>query len=161
MTRLLCPMAIGRQGETMVLRDAVDQATHRHGGLVLVTGAAGIGKSRLVTETANAAAARGASVLLGRAVPSEVPVAYRPLAEALIEVARSELLETPDLRGFRAALGRLVPEWRGEPAGSPGESPVVVAEALLRILRALGGVRAVVLVLEDLQWADPETLLAV
>lgn len=145
----------------MLLEEAVTACARSAGGLVLVTGTAGIGKSRLVAGAVEAARRRRATALVGRAVPSEVPVAYRPLAEALLAVAGSALLEAVELRGFRAALGRMVPAWRVEAMTVPEESPVVVAEALLRVLRAVAGEGPVVLVLEDLQWADPETLLAV
>jgi len=55
-------------------------------------------------------------------------------------------------------LGRLVPEWR-PPQGTPGEeSPVFLGEAVLRLLRVLSPQAGGVLVLEDLHWADRETL---
>ena len=55
-------------------------------------------------------------------------------------------------------LGRLIPEWR-PPQPVPGEeSPVFLGEAVLRLLRALAPQAGCVLVLEDLHWADQETL---
>jgi hypothetical protein len=57
-----------------------------------------------------------------------------------------------------AALGRLVPEWLLTEPVSVAESPVVLGEGLLRLLRVLAGKRGCLLVLEDLHWADPESL---
>jgi tetratricopeptide (TPR) repeat protein len=95
--------------------------------------------------------------LVGRAVDGGGSVAYRPLAEALLSTLRvSGVPPSPELEPFRPALGRLVPEWRSEGAGE--ESVVVVAEAILRLLRVLAGTDGALIVLEDLHWADPETL---
>jgi DNA-binding CsgD family transcriptional regulator len=65
--------------------------------------------------------------------------------------------ELPEIADYRAALGALVPEW-SRPGDSDSElSPVIFGEALLRILSVPGGPGSL-LILEDLQWADPETL---
>jgi len=58
---------------------------------------------------------------------------------------------------FRPALGRLLPEWR-TPGETTHEPPVVLAEGVVRLLTAVAGESAVLLVLEDLHWADQETL---
>jgi DNA-binding CsgD family transcriptional regulator len=139
------------------LRARMEAGVRGQGGLVLVSGPAGMGKSRLVLELAEEARARGLSVLLGRASSSEVPAPYRPLSEALLPVSPSSLPEGPRLRGFEGALGRLAPQWGADRATAPEPSPVVVAEALLRLLHTLAGPSACLLVVEDLQWADPET----
>jgi DNA-binding CsgD family transcriptional regulator len=85
-------------------------------------------------------------------------VPYRPVAEALMGAAREGMVpDSPGLAQYRAALGALVPEW-SQPGDSGAEiSPVILGEAVLRVL-ALPGWRGGLLVLEDLHWADPETL---
>ncbi len=65
---------------------------------------------------------------------------------------------TSELGPFRSILGRLVPEWRAEDHGLLEESKVAVAEGVLRFLRATAGARGALVVLEDLHWADPETV---
>jgi hypothetical protein len=62
---------------------------------------------------------RGLPVLTGRAAGGAVPVPFRPLAEAVLgELRRVGLPDLPELRPFRPALGRLVPEWQPrEPLG--------------------------------------------
>jgi DNA-binding CsgD family transcriptional regulator/tetratricopeptide (TPR) repeat protein len=159
MRQTLCPVLVGREEELQVLLDALDRAAEGHGGTFVVAGEAGVGKSRLVREVSRRAHSRGLPVLAGRAVAGSVPVAFRPLAEALLgELRRRGQLDLPELGPFRPALGRLVPEWRPrEPVPDVG-SPVVVGEGLLRLLGALAGERGCVLVLEDLHWADPESL---
>ena len=64
----------------------------------------------------------------------------------------------PGLAPFRPILGRLIPEWRlsGEPAGEV--SLVVLGEAVLRVLAAVNEGVGCVLVLEDLHWADADTV---
>jgi len=131
------------------------------GATILVSGAAGVGKSRLMVEVAAEARARGLAVLVGRATPSEVPAPFRPLSEALLPILPSRLPQDPLLRGFEGALGRLAPQWRDDRTPAVDASPIVVAEALLRLLRALAGPTACLLVIEDLQWADPESMAAV
>lgn len=159
MRQVLCPVLVGREEEVRFLLDALDRAGDGHGGTFVVMGEAGVGKSRLVREVSQVAASRGWSVLTGRAVGGAVPVAYRPLAEAVLGGLRGRgEPELSEVGPFRPALGRLVPQWLPrEPA--PGlESPVMLGEGLLRLLRGLGGGSGCLLVLEDLHWADPESL---
>jgi DNA-binding CsgD family transcriptional regulator len=124
-----------------------------------LVGEAGIGKSRLAQLTATDAEGRGMAVLRGRAVRTATPVAYRPLAEALCSTVRvGGVPDAPALTPFRATLGRLIPEWQVEGQGRGDDSVVALAEAVLRFLRAVAGGRGCLVVLEDLHWADPETL---
>jgi len=98
--------------------------------------------------------------MTGRGSPSAVPVPYRPVTEALLGAARRGVV--PDITAishYRAALGALVPEW-SSPGCDAHASPVVVAEALLRLLTQ-AGTRGGLLVLEDLHWTDAETLAVV
>jgi DNA-binding CsgD family transcriptional regulator len=156
---LLCPELVGRAAEAGALEDRLAAAARGSGGVVVLVGDAGTGKSRLVAETTTTARAAGATVLFGRAVPGAQPVAYRPLAEALLAADRSgPVLDAPELAGFRGHLGRIVPAWRERSGPSADDSPVLLGEGAARLLGLLGRARGCVLVLEDLHWADPETL---
>ena len=159
MPQVLCPVLVGRDEEARLLRAALAAAGAGRGGTVFLTGEAGIGKSRLVRETVRAAAELGLTVLAGRAVAGGVPTPFRPFAEALTSAGRAgRLPASAELDPFRPVLGRLVPEWR-PPQGPPAEeSPVFLGEAVLRLLRVLSPQAGCVLVLEDLHWADRETL---
>ena len=156
---MLCPVLIGRDEEVQLLRDALDAVPTAHGSTWFVAGEAGVGKSRLVREISRNALARGMTVLTGRAVSGGVPVAFRPLAEAVLSgLRRHDVLELPELRPFRVALGRLLPQVPPHGPVADAESPLVLSEGLLRLLRALADGHSCLLVLEDLQWADRETL---
>jgi ATP/maltotriose-dependent transcriptional regulator MalT len=157
--QVLCPVLVGRDEEARRLRAALEAAGTGRGSAVFLAGEAGIGKSRLVREIARAAAERGLTVLAGRAVARGAPTPFRPFAEALTSAGRAgRLPASEELDPFRPVLGRLIPEWR-PPQPAPGEeSPVFLGEAVLRLLRALAPRAGCVLVLEDLHWADRETL---
>lgn len=151
---------IGRTSERAVLRDAFAAARSGRGEFVMITGEAGVGKSMLLTELATDARGAGVTVLTGRAV--EGAGSYRPFAEALMPLARNGFVpDAPELRPYRAALGRLVPDWAMRSGPSVPETLVdpvlVLGEGLLRLLSGLAADRCVV-VIEDLHWSDPETL---
>jgi predicted ATPase len=158
MEPMLCPVLIDRRAELRTLTGALDDAGQGRGRAVFVTGDSGIGKSRLVREATSVAAERGFFVLVGRATESSVPVPFRPITEALMGGARAGVVpEAPGIADYRAALGTLVPEW-SRPEDSDAEvSPVIIGEALLRML-SLPSWPGGLLVLEDLHWADPETV---
>jgi len=162
MRQVLCPVLVGRAEETRDLQAALTAAKEGRGGTAFVTGEAGIGKSRLARETARAAVELGCTALTGRAVASAVPAPFRPFAEALVAAGRSGRLPggpagSAELEPFLPALGRLVPDWR-RAASAADESLVYLGEAVLRLLRVLARDDGCLLVLEDLHWADRETL---
>ncbi len=135
--------------------------------MVVLVADAGTGKTRLAGVAADAAADRGWPVLTGRAVPGTHPVPYRALVEAFLAAFRAAPApDSPELAGLGAHLGRLVPGWRTDQAAErdgargPDDSPLLLAEAVVRLLRAHGDGRGCLLVLEDLHWAEPETLAA-
>jgi DNA-binding CsgD family transcriptional regulator len=158
MEPMLCPVLIDRRTELRTLTSALDAAGQGRGSAVFVTGDAGIGKSRLVRAASDIAAERGFFILSGRATESSVPVPFRPITEALMGAARAGVVpDSPGIADYRAALGTLVPEWSRPDAGDAEVSPVIIGEALLRML-SLPAWPGGLLVLEDLHWADPETV---
>src|SRR5215207_2266845 len=97
---------VGRDTEQANLRRAVDEALAGHGGLALVAGEAGVGKSRLVAEIGGEAEARGMRVLTGHCVDMDSAPPYLPyveLIEQAISCPRSPL-------ALRQALGDVAPE---------------------------------------------------
>ena len=158
MGSILCPRLIGRDAELAALTTTLDKARDGLGSMVFVTGDAGVGKSRLARETCAAAAACDMLAITGRAVDSTVPVPFRPVTEALIKLARNGVApEGPEIADYRPALGSLVPEWSRPGDDDAENSPVILGEAVLRLL-SHAAPKGAVLVLEDLHWADPETL---
>ena len=107
-------------------------------------------------------------MITGRAVPGSGSTPYRPLTEALLQALRDRPLPADDgLLAWRPALRAIVPDpaapaLAGETAHDPDAagplSAAVRGEAVLQLLRRLAGTRGLMLVLEDLHWADPDTL---
>ncbi len=155
---MLCRELIGRDEVLESAHTALSDAGRGSGGVLFVSGEAGVGKSRLVADLVTTAREAGLQVLFGRAVRAETPVPFRPFSEALLSHFRSRgLPDDPDLVPFRPALGRLLPEWR-PPAESTHEPLVVLAEGVVRLLTTAAGDGATLLVIEDIHWADQETL---
>ena len=150
---------VGRDEELEVVREALVESAHGRGRFVLVSGEAGIGKSRLLEEVATPASASHV-VLTGRAVEGGGP--YRPVAEALVGALRAGLDVTPASLGpYGPALARLLPDWSsaaGAPPAEPGVDPgLVLGEAVARFLGLVGRGRPCLLLLEDLHWADADS----
>lgn len=162
---------IGRARELRQLEDlwavATGDAEQVLGGrIALIVGDAGIGKTRLAAELARRAHANHAYVLPGRS-SEETLVPYQPFLEAL----RHYLLGVPfaQLRATReygAELARLVPELRRRapdlpmpPEGEPETERYRLFEAVVGLLSAISERTPVLIVLDDLQWADRPTLL--
>jgi DNA-binding CsgD family transcriptional regulator len=156
---MLCPVLISRDTELKQLTAALDDAENRRGSIVFLTGDPGVGKSRLAKEISDAAAARGFHVVSGRAVESAAPLPFRPITEALMKIARSDgIPQSPEIDDYRPALAALVPVWdRSVPDTKAEMSPLILGEALIRLL-SLYGSPGTLLLLEDIHWADPETL---
>lgn len=160
MPQLLCPVVVGRDGELTEITDALEGAIASSGGTLFLIGEAGLGKSRLVREAVTLARGRGVVVLVGRAVAEGRAGSFRALSEALLSAFRGGLPPAdPELAPFRAHLGRIVPQWGSvdEPLAD-GAGSVMLAEGLVRVFRSIAGDAGCLLVLEDLHWADAETL---
>jgi DNA-binding SARP family transcriptional activator len=159
---------VGRSLERGVLLDAVERLLAGRGSAVCVEGEAGIGKSRLIEETARSARWRGATVLVGdvREVPEASPLT--PLARALAPLLTGSLrFEIENAVGptMLAALAALHPAWRQDPTTTSTRSTRPGAGQLEQAMRVLGqvaaGVGDVMLVLDDMHWATPATWEAV
>jgi DNA-binding SARP family transcriptional activator/transcription termination factor NusB len=124
---------VGRTAELATLEAALDAAAAGHGTTALVSGPAGIGKTRLTAELAARARGRGATVLTGRC----------------IDLVGASLPYVPFVEAFRPLRS---PAWEG------GESQLALFEAVRTTLERLSESTPVVLVLEDLHWADGSTL---
>ena len=151
---------VGREVELDAVDHALTGLVSGRGGAIAIVGPGGVGKSRLAREAAARATSVGTAVVLsGRAVATGGSTPYRPLIESLAPWARSHQREDVDLGAHGRALDVLVPGWSSGTAEPL--SPVFVAEALLRLLPQLREGAPTVLVLEDLHWADEETLAAI
>ena len=148
---------IGRASEQVLLRDLLDLARSGHGQSLMIIGEPGVGKSMLLNRLSSYARETDVTVLSGRAV--EGAGTFRPLAEALMPPLRAGTLpDSAELGPYRAALGRLLPDWASPSVPETSVDPILVlGEGLLRLLMALDP-ECCVLLLDDLHWADAETL---
>ena len=160
-TRLTSTHLVGRVAELTELELALAQAAGGRPSLVLLAGDSGIGKTRLLAEFERRVG-EGAQILRGEAVQTgdgELP--YGPLLGALRPLVheRHEVLSTLS-PGSRAQLAALVPgldDGAARPERDDPSAQVWLFEALLELLDCLSARTPVVLILEDLHWADRST----
>ncbi len=152
-------------GRTREFSSLIERYQETCGGLaqvVLVEGEVGMGKTRLVTAFADWARAQGAEALYGRALDMSRRLLYQPLVDALrprleCEQAPGDLLADVWL----AELARLLPELRERfpvPASHESMVRLQLFEAVARLVRAWTARHPLVLVLDDMHWADAATL---
>jgi DNA-binding CsgD family transcriptional regulator len=137
---------VGRDRELALLRDRLDAAFAGHGGLLLIGGEAGIGKTALAETICREAEARGALVLIGRCYDlSETPL-YGLWAEVFGWYRQADGMPVlPDAFAQRGTVGEV-------------GSKATLFEQVLGFFSSLAASRPVVLLLEDLHWADTDSL---
>src|SRR6266581_4362867 len=165
--RVSSPVLVGRAAEAAQLWAAFERAQAGSPATVVVAGEAGVGKTRLVTELLARVRAQEALALAGGCLNvGEGVVAYAPLVEALRSlggaVDQAELERV--LGGARAELARLVPELGAPVEAGVQAAPGAVAlmpgrlfELLLGVLHRIAERGPLLLVVEDLHWADQST----
>src|SRR5215210_1359419 len=153
----------GRQEELRRIDDALDALATGRPGAVEIVGAAGIGKTRLLTEAADRADARGHIVLRGAAADLERDIAFWVFIDALDEYVESveprRLGNLPD--EMRTELARVFPALahlgRGDAPGLQGER-YRINRAVRELLERLAATKPLVLILDDVHWADPASV---
>jgi DNA-binding CsgD family transcriptional regulator/tetratricopeptide (TPR) repeat protein len=160
--RVASPTFVGRVEELQALETSRVRAADGEPAVVLVGGEAGVGKTRLIAELTARCAADGTRVLAGGCVPvGEGALPYAPIVEAL-----RVLLGDVGVGAVRELVGPSWPELArllpglGEPArgGPPSQAAQSrLFELLLGLLGRLGEQAPLVLVIEDLHWADRST----
>jgi DNA-binding CsgD family transcriptional regulator/tetratricopeptide (TPR) repeat protein len=160
---LVSPVLVGRRVELGRLRALLDRAIAGQPVAALVAGEAGVGKSRLVQEVKGIAGESGVRVLSGGCVElggEGLPLA--PLMDMLRAVARSTSTDDLDrcLGPARRELARLLPELDPHVEGGDAQerSPTQLLEHVLGLVTRLAAGRPLLLVVEDLHWADRSTL---
>ncbi|MGH7312062.1 MAG: ATP-binding protein [Candidatus Rokuibacteriota bacterium] len=152
-------LLLGREGEMAALTRMRETAWQGRPQAATIQGEAGIGKSRLVAELVGDALEQGGSILYGRAYETESILPFWPWIDALRGGAMAAVMETAELHAaWRPELARLFPELgAAESAAVPG-GHVRLFEALAHVMTRLAREGPVLLVLEDLHWADEMSL---
>jgi DNA-binding CsgD family transcriptional regulator len=153
---------VGRAAELGRLNGMLNAAAVGQPVVVLVSGDAGVGKTRLVAELAAGARDRGFTVLVGRCAELADTVPYLALADALRDAASAPCAAASLLGALaaRPVLSRLLPDGgSAQPVGGdlPGLAQQQLFGAVLGMLAELAEASPVLLVLEDLHWADRST----
>ncbi len=158
---------IGREYEMAVLVDAWTEASRGRGGAVVVTGEAGIGKTRLAEELAVRAEAGGGTAAWGRCLEADGLPACWPWIQMLTNIAEgsTDAELRADTRSGAAELGLVIPEFRrrapghdvAEGAASHADRELFFRAVIDYLMRASGR-RPVLLILDDLGMADPSSL---
>jgi predicted ATPase len=169
--RLSESIFVGRERELAELEAGLEQACSGRGQLILVSGDAGIGKTRLAVELASRAPARGARAYWGRCWEGGGSPSYWPW----VRIVRAYLQETPpetlaaDTGSASSYLAHIVPELRDllpAPARLPAPGHLDEEIARFQLFDSMTGLltrtasrRPLLLVLDDLHVADPPSLL--
>jgi predicted ATPase len=161
------PALIGRQGESTLLWRGFEAAAAGHMSVALVSGEPGMGKTRLLDELAARATTANARVLRGSASEAEGMPPYLPFLEALGSYIRAAAPdELREYTGTNAPiLASLLPELHAQLGEIPASFRLAPEQARLRLYEAIGVLlaataseRPLLLLLDDLHWADPATL---
>ena len=159
---------IGRHQELATLTDALDDAVAGRGRLVMLAGEPGIGKTRITRELAGLAEQRGAKVLWGWCYEQSGAPPYWPWIQAIRSYA--EKTDSGQLRQQMGAgatdISGILPELLSDFADLEPPAVVDPEQARFRLfvsvsafLSAVGRTQPLVLVLEDLHWADESSLM--
>jgi DNA-binding CsgD family transcriptional regulator/tetratricopeptide (TPR) repeat protein len=146
---------VGREAELALAAAAVRQLSEGQASVLAIEGEAGIGKTRLVQSIVDDARSRDVAVFCGQAHPFERTRPFGVVAAALDLSRRS-----PDPR--KAAIGALL---AGQSAAAPGRAAgniqYRVVEEIVDLVDKSCAERSVLLVAEDIHWADSASLLAI
>jgi predicted ATPase/DNA-binding CsgD family transcriptional regulator len=166
-TRIPSPVVVGRASDLVWVEDRLDAARRSDGQVIFLVGEAGVGKSRLCQELASRAG--GTVRYLRGAASAFLPDTHLgPFVDALRGYVRD--VSPTAVRGLLGStvvgIGQLLPELVESTSSPPLRShsstwPYVrrnLLETCLRVVWQLAERRPLLLVLEDLQWADPGTL---
>jgi hypothetical protein len=166
--RLAAGVFVGREREVDELRRGLDDALSGRGQLLLLVGEPGIGKTRTASELCTYARLRGAQVLIGRCYEGEGAPAYWPWMQAMrsyIEGCDAAELQS-EMGPGAADVAQMVPEVHAKlpgltapPAIEPDQARFRLFDSITTFLKNASRRQPLVLLLDDLHWADKASLL--
>jgi DNA-binding SARP family transcriptional activator len=165
-TNPLATPLFGRQTEYAWLTELWAKTRQGQSGLVLIQGEAGVGKTRLVDEFARYVLLQGGKMLQGRCYEFSGPLPYQPVAAALqTQITQIEAQSLSLSTNWIIELAQLLPEvrlqWDNQTPllpGGQGTDRYRLFEAVAQFLRAIAARQPVLFFLDDLHWADIDTL---
>lgn len=143
---------IGRDHPAAVLRAEIERATSSHGGLVLVTGEAGIGKTTLLAEAMEQARQSGMRVLSGACWDSDSAPGYWPWVQVVRGLRRG--MSAQDWSRAATDAGPALPTLLGESGAAEHIDDFALYDAVTTLLASASLAQPLLVVLDDLHWAD-------
>ncbi|PKB73402.1 MAG: hypothetical protein BZY75_02130 [SAR202 cluster bacterium Io17-Chloro-G7] len=162
------PIFVGRSSEFVRLATALDDALENRGRLVMLAGEPGIGKTRIMEHLASRAEAQGASVLWGWSYEEEGAPPYWPwmqLIRAYIQGKAPDRLISDfgpgasDVAALVPELRQALPDLEPSPPLEPEQARFRLFESITTFLKNAARTQPLMLVLDDLHWADGPSLL--
>lgn len=164
---LVSPVLVGRTAQLIALDASLDAACAGHGTTALLTGEAGIGKSRLVAETRLRATLRGMHILEGHCFEPDRILPYAPVLDLLRALLTDQPPDAllPDMTAIAPDLIRLMPELAVRlpdipplPSLDPEQEQRRLVHALAQFIAQIAATRPVLVIIEDLHWSDERSL---
>lgn len=162
-SRALCPVLIGRDEPLSLLEDALLAASRGDSRVIALAGEAGVGKTRMTAELATRAHKLGFDVMWGGCSEAELQLPYLPFVEAVGNwLAERDLAAVAERLGpVRAELAQIFPQLSDGEArrdgGDAGQAKLRFLEAAVTLLSLPARERGLLLVVEDIHWADAST----
>nr|WP_129669697.1 AAA family ATPase [Phytoactinopolyspora endophytica] len=157
----MTPALIGREHPAQLIQAEVERTLTSHGGLVLVAGEAGVGKTTLVTQSLRAAGREGALVASGACWDREGAPGYWPWVQAIRSLERQ--LDVDEWAGASEAAGDGLTFLVGDiseppPMGDLEDAAFRLCDAVTTLLSTIARRHPVIVAIEDLHWADASSL---
>ena len=149
------------------LQSELEETRQGHGRCLLLTGEAGIGKSRLLQEFRENALEAGVLALQGNCLESDLDLPFAPIVDALRgylsartspEIERVVGALAPELVKLMPELSLLAPGWKPTPALAPEAEKRRLFEVLNQFIARMAVARTVLLIVEDIHWSDDTSL---
>ncbi|HEX6777706.1 MAG TPA: AAA family ATPase [Ktedonobacterales bacterium] len=164
---ILCPSLIGRQQHIGVLHHLLEQTLGGTGQVIVISGEAGIGKSRLVMEVKTSAAPAGTRILQGSFFEPDRSLPYAALldlfrrafaASSPAEIKRDVGAAGPELVKLLPELALRLPGLAPTPLMEPEQEKRRLIETLTQFFVQLSATQPLLVVIEDLHWSDETSL---
>lgn len=164
---VVCPVLIDRVNDLATLQALIDQAKSGRGQVVLLSGEAGIGKSRLVAETKASAAAQDFLQFQGNCFQPDISSPYALLLDLLRSSAARQLAAavTSELTPFTSELHQLLPDIVPLPpdrvpmsSSDPEQEKHRLFAALTQFFMGQATKQPVLIIIEDIHWSDDTSL---